>query len=341
MTPAELAKEVKNGGLRPVYLVCGPETYLAQQVVSTLRAAVELGPGAAFNEDKFVAGDASADTVVSAAQTAPMMAPKRWVLVRNVERWDGGEALDIIHRYAAEPSPSTVLVLVASKIHGQRRLMKRAKKDGFLVSCDELKARQLPAWIKQRAKAKGHGLGPGLAEALSDLLGPELAPVDDALERLSLFVGEGATIDEAAVSEVVMRLRQDTVWALVDALADRDAETALHALTDAYDPRDRGLPVLGAVAWKLRQIVKFHAGLRAGQAPKTAASAAKMRPFGADALAAKLRRVPASTVEHWLMCLAEADLALKGSKRDGLSVLTTVVVDMCGASRPGRRARRS
>src|SRR5690606_37383588 len=119
---------------------------------------------------------------------------------------------DELAQYAADPVPSTLMVLVATKLNANRKLMRAAKKQGFLVSCAPLARRDLPRWIQQRAGELGHRLEPGVADALAELVGPELGPVADALDRLSLYVGSGVAIDHDALAAVVTRVRQETVW---------------------------------------------------------------------------------------------------------------------------------
>jgi len=223
-----------------------------------------------------------------------------------------------------------VLVLSATKLNGSRKLMRAAKAGGFLVSCKPLPQRQLPGWVQRRARELGHDIEPGLAELLSELVGPELATVADALERLSLFVGAGRPIDDEALEQVVTRVRRQTVWALVDCLSTRDLEGALSALRDAYDPRDRGLPLLGAIGWRVRQLIKFQSALRGGAAPRRAARAAGVPPFKAAELDRAVRALSRRKLESWLLLLAEADLALKGSRRRPADVLAATVVAMCG-----------
>ncbi|MCA9556557.1 MAG: DNA polymerase III subunit delta, partial [Myxococcales bacterium] len=278
--------------------------------------------------------------------TMPMMASRRLVVVGHLERWDaksagqGDHPLDRLADYAADPPPTTVMILTASKLNGSRRLVKQAKKEDFVVRCEALDRRELPGFVQRTARDKGHALEPGVADNLAELLGPDLAPVADALERLSLYVGPGGTISEEAVSAVVTRVRQETVWQLVDALAARDLGGALAAMHDAYDPRDRGLPMLGAVAWRVRQLLKFHTARRQGKSSKDAAKIAGVAPFKAGELERTRERLSTQALEDWLMLLGEADLALKGSKRSGDAVLATMMVDMC-RPRAGRPRPRS
>src|ERR1700744_2450661 len=94
MTPAEAITQAKKGKLLSLYVVAGEERFLRDQVVAEIRAAA-LGNGVpAFNEDKFQAGEVDVDRVIAAARTVPMMAPKRFVLVRGVERWDSARDAD-------------------------------------------------------------------------------------------------------------------------------------------------------------------------------------------------------------------------------------------------------
>ena len=234
-------------------------------MVTALRAASLAGGVAAFNEDKFTAGEVDVEKVIAAARTVPMMAPRRFVLVRGAERWDSGEgdsaAFERLAEYAAAPIDSTCLVVVASKLDGRRKFGQIARKQGLVVACDPLDARTLPGWIADRFAAKGHDVDRDVAELLAALAGPQLSGVDDAIERLSLYAGPGAAVDEAAVGACVARVRTADTWALVDAVGTRDLGRALRTLADAYDPRERGLPLLGALAWSIRQLARYQAAV--------------------------------------------------------------------------------
>ncbi|KYF66754.1 DNA polymerase III subunit delta [Sorangium cellulosum] len=356
MTPDQALKEATTGALRPVYLVLGEERWLVDRVVSAIREAAAKGGIAGFNEDKFTAGDASIESILGAARMLPMMGPRRFVLVRGVDRWEkkddsddgdgddergaggaGGKRgvskqlspLDALAEYAKAPSPSAVLVLVAPKLHGQRRIVTAAKKGDFLVACEPLNRRALPAFITTMARDKGNPIAGDVAEQLAELAGPELGYVVDAIERLSLYVGPKQPITEDAIAQVVIRVRQSTVWELIDALGRRRLDRALAALADAYDPRDGGLRLLGAVSWSVRQMVKFESALAAGASQAEAAQRAGVAPFKANDVAQSVRQLPKGALAGWMRMLAETDLALKSSRRPAQAVLETMLIEMC------------
>ena len=180
---------------------------------------------------------------------------------------------------------------------------------------------------------QGHAMEPDVAELLAAIAGPELAYVNDALERLSLYVGEGKSIDEEAVADCVARVRTADTWALVDAVGKRDLGAAIRILADIYDPRDRGLPLLGALAWSIRQLAKYQAATLGGVSSDEAArKAGVFQPFRARELATKARGFRAREVERWLLVLAETDVALKSSRRPADAILDDMLTRMCGAA---------
>ncbi len=314
-----------------MYVVAGDERLLRDQVVTELRSASLEGGIAAFNEDKFTAGEVDVDKVIAAARTVPMMARRRFVLLRGAERWEASESesspFDRLAEYVAAPIDSTCLVVVGSKLDGRRKFVAVARKQGFLVSCDPLDDRAVRGWIVERCAAKGHAIDPEIADLLAAVAGPHLSPLDDAVERLSLYVGPGASIDADAVSECVARIRTADTWALVDAVGARDLGRALRTLADAYDPRERGLPLLGALAWSVRQLARFQAAIESGASFDDAARrAGAFNPYRARELASKARSIRVKEVERWLLVLAEADIALKSSRRPPDAVLEEMLV---------------
>ena len=332
MTPQDALRQAESGQLLPVYVVVGEERVLRDRVVAALREAALGGGLADFNEDKFTAGETDVDKVLSAARTVPMMANRRFCLVRSVERWDsqggGGDEKDgaksspieKLAQYTEEPVPTTCLVLVASALDGRRKLMSLAKKKQLVVASDPLDDRALADFIMKAFSDKGHKVGHDIADLLAQLAGPELGHVSDVVERLSLYVGrtedgKAGEITEDAVAACVARVRLADTWSLVDAVSARDLGKAMRLFADVYDPKDRGLPMLGALAWTVRQLARVSTNIESGMGPDEAARAAGVPPFKSREIAMKAKGWRSRELERWLTVLKETDLALKSSRR--------------------------
>jgi DNA polymerase-3 subunit delta len=345
LTPEKAVEEAQTGRLRPVYLIAGEERYYRQQVLQAMRDAV-VGPGgASLNEDQFVAGEVDARVVVSAARTLPMFGPRRLVVVRDLERWEGKgdddleegtESKGVVHKpldqlaeYAAAPSDRTTLLLLADKLDNRRRLVNLARKEGFLVLCAPLARGMLPGWIRDRARSQGHNVSARAADLLAELVGSDLCALADALERVELFVGKGAELTEEAVLTCVANMQPATVWDLVGAVGRRDAGAALAALDRVFEPGG-GPRLVGLLCWSTRQLIRFASARRAGLSPDDAARQAGVPPFKVRELSDQVRQLSLERAERWLETLAQVDLDVKGgSKLPQKAVLETALLAFC------------
>jgi DNA polymerase III subunit delta len=341
LTPEQAIEEAQSGRLRPVYLVVGEELLFRQLVLGAMRKAVLGDGGASLNEDQFVAGEVDVKSVLGAARTLPMFGVRRLVTLRSVERWDKGESEDreskgVLHKpldqladYVGSASDKTTLLLIADKLDNRRRLVSLAKRDGFLVVCASLPAHALPNWVRQRARERGHGLGPNAAELLAELCGADLSVLADAIERVELFVGAGKELTEAAVLECVANMQPGSVWDLVGAVGRRDAGAALAALDRVFEP-GAGPRLVGLLCWSARQLIRFGSARRAGLSPDDAAREAGAPPFKARELNDQLRQLSLARAERWLETLAQLDFDLKGGSRmPQKALLETALLGFC------------
>jgi DNA polymerase III delta subunit len=131
MDVLEAIDEVRKGSVRPVYVFVGDESFLIDRAVKMLRAAT-VGEGiAGFNEDVFHgAKGLDGNKIVSAATTLPMMAAKRFILVRHAEAMNADAHAPLIG-YFKDPNPSTCFVVTADKIPGNTKFGRAAKAHRF------------------------------------------------------------------------------------------------------------------------------------------------------------------------------------------------------------------
>lgn len=332
-----LVREAEAGEIRPVYVAVGPESFFSRRVLRALRQAVLGGSGGGFNEDAFVAAEAGVEAVVAAANTLPMLGQRRLVWVRGVERWEvkggapsgRGRPLDRLAEYIQDPCESTTLLVLAENLDNRRKLVTLAKKQGCFVPCAHPRAYELARFARQQAEARGHSLSGRAADLLAELSGATLSGLDDAVERVSLYVGSGAPIDEDAITRCVSNASVTSVWELLAAVARRDSNRMLHAFSRAFQPGE-GARLIGLLCWSARQWVRFAAALAQGLSEEQAAKQAGVPPFKARDTARELSGMGTARADAWLELLSELDRALKGgSKVPERLLLERALLDFC------------
>ncbi len=324
---AKLVAGARKGEFGQVHILVGEEQFLISRAVKLLRAAATKDGIPGFNEDVFDA-PISGTLVASAARTLPMMSSTRFVLLRNLDKLAAAE-LDAIAAYVEAPSPSTCFVATATKLDGRMKLPRVAKKLGVLIPVDPPKGAAISQFVAQEAKARGHAMDNLAVQGLVDAIGDDLAAFDDAIERLSLFVGEGKPIDIPAIEACVTRVRVETIWALVDAVSSRNEGRALAAVASLLEEREPPLRVLAMLARQLRMLAKMREALARGLRGPDAAVAAGAPPFKADELGRAARNFPPAALDRAFQTIALTDRALKGSKVPDDVVLVRAVSSLC------------
>lgn len=322
-----LIARARKGEFGAVHVLIGDTAFLVDRAVAALRKA-SVGQGiAGLNEDTFHGTSPGAGAIVAAARTMAMMSPTRFVLARGIDKMLAAD-LEILAEYVDDPSPSACLVITAEKLDGRTKFAKAAKKANAWVEIAGMKGQQLAQFAQAEARMRGHVLAPDATAHLLDALGDDLAAIDDALERLSLFVGPNAPIGVDAIDACVAKIRTETIWMLVDAIGLRDAKTAIHALASLLEDDEPALRILAMVARQLRMVAKMRDGLDSGMRPEEAAVAAGAPPFKARELANAAKRASAGEVARAVRILGQAERALKSSKVSQESLIFDTVAQL-------------
>lgn len=322
----QLIREAQAGRYRPVHILVGSERFFVDRAVQTLRRAV-LGEQTGWNEDVFQGKGANVTRILEAARTLPMMAKARWVLVRGAEQLANSE-LDKFTSYLDNPVDSTCLTLVADKLDGRSKLVKAAKSAGVLTDASPLRSGALRGFLSEEAKTRKLRLDGDAAAALLDAIGNDLPALDDALERLSLFVGGSAHVTLTAVEQCVSRVRVESIWALVDAVGQRNQRAALRATASLLADREPPLRILAMVARQLRMVARMADALQSGLSPSEAAKLAGAPPFKASDLSNAARRFGHVQLARAFQVLSDTDLAIKSSRRPPELILQGAIVDL-------------
>ncbi len=328
----DVTKRASTGSLDPVYVLVGTERLLIERAVDAVRKAVDSMGAPGFNVEVFDGKGLEAARVISAARTLPMMADMRFVLLRHVDAMTPTEQTNLVG-YLDDPSDSTCFLLTATKLDGRGKLAKAAKKRGYLIDAKPLRGRELREFIRAEATAREHKIAPPAIEALLDAVGDDLAAIDDAIERLSLFVGAGQRIDAEAVTTCVTRIRVESIWSLVDAIGLKDRRKGIAAAQSLLDDREPPLRLLAMVSRQLRIVARMREALSEGLRPQEAAKRAGAPPFKAGDLTESARRFTAESLGEAFTLIAETDRALKGSKRPPDVILQDAVLALCADHR--------
>ncbi|MBK8047542.1 MAG: hypothetical protein IPK16_10705 [Anaerolineales bacterium] len=101
------------------------------------------------------------------------------------------------------------------------------------MTLEEAKApaqKELPEWIRERAKQHKIAIAPDAVMVLADFIGPNLRLLDNELVKLSLYALR-RTITAADVRAMVSDVNEEMFWNLTDGLAQRNPKVPCACMT--------------------------------------------------------------------------------------------------------------
>ncbi len=120
LSRTELERSLREG-LRPLYLLLGPEIYLRRVAAQAITdAALSRTLLREFNESSFSLLSDSVQSAIAAAEQLPMMSDTRVVRIRDFARLREADE-DVLIRYLNNPSPSTVMIFIADELDKRKK----------------------------------------------------------------------------------------------------------------------------------------------------------------------------------------------------------------------------
>ena len=222
--------------------------------------------------------------------------------------------------HVARGRSSGVLVLLVGTWPSNTRLYKALAETGLNIECKFPSPARLLKWLVGWAKSEHDAqLDPAAAEAMVEIIEPELGLFEQELAKLAALAGPGGTIQPDLVHEAVGGWRTKTVWEMLDAAAAGEGREALAQLDHLLIGGEVPIAILAQISGSLRRFAAATRIIEEAEAERRriglrdALSEAGIKPFALGKAEAQLRqlgRARGAQLYHWLL---EADLALKGA----------------------------
>jgi DNA polymerase-3 subunit delta len=338
---------LKTRTFDPVYFFHGEDDYLKDARTRELVDAAVNPATRDFNLEVRRGNELDAETLDALLGTPPMLADRRVVVIREVDKLKK-DARALLLRYLDRPASDTTLVLVApSGAKADKPLSDRTT----AVEFAPLTGDRLPKWVAYHAETVlGRAITPDAAALLVEAAGSDLAQLAIELEKLASFTPDA--IDERAVSAVVGVRRSESLGALLDAIASRDATAALGLLPGVLQqPKTSAVSIVMFLTTQTLAL-SYGAAARANGTPSRAlfneymtllkeSGAFPGRPWGeaVTAWARNTDRWTVSDLDAALSALLATDAALKETRLSSdEQLLTSLVLALCGAGTSRRAA---
>lgn len=311
----------------PVVLVGGPEDYLGSRAMDRIRAQVRAA-APDIEVTRLNAGSYEPGTL--AMNVSPsLFGEQKLIEVEGVEVMNDAFLADAL-KYLAQPEADAVLVLRHGGGVRGKKLLDAIKAGGWpVVDCQPLKKdADKAAFVTTEFKAASRRIEPEAVHALVDAVGAHLAELAAACSQL---ISDATT---AVSAETVDRYYggrvEATGFKVADAAMAGNAPLALSTLRHALDTGADPVPIVAALAAKLRSLAKV-AGAHGSSAQ--IAKQLGMQPWLVEQAQRDVRRWTPEGLVRSIQVTAEADAQVKGLSRDPVYAVEHAVTVIAGSVR--------
>ena len=329
-------RDIKKDQPAPIYFIYGEETYMLDEALKTIKEAACPEGINDFNFDSFQGKDIRGDSVRSCAEMLPMMAKRRLVLVLDIQEVPVSE-LAPLQDYFKDPSPTTCLVIHArtnpnKKIDGRLSFFKDLKKASAHCEFKPMYENEVGPFLHRQAQRRGLQLASDTTQYLVDAVGTNLTELDQALEKLDLFIGPSeqtrtVTLDDA--EQIVARTRSRSVFDLTDALGARNYQGALQILHQMLLDGESPILISHMIARHFRILARLQDRALRSANKKEKASAVRVSPFFLQDYERQARTFAPGEVAAILRRMLQVDVALKSSAVADRVILEELFTDIC------------
>lgn len=309
----------------PVYFFAGEETCLIDDGTNSLIKALVEPESRDFNFDIFYGSEVAASHIIEIASSFPLLASHRTLLVRDVHKMSNSD-LGALASYTARPNRSTHLILTTCEKTWRKKFLEELKNNSCFVECKPLYDRQVPAWIKQEVARHGCTVSETAAEWMATEVGNNLLHLRSEIEKLRLFIGECREITDEDVVAVAGLQREFTIYALQNAIGEKNLSGALRILDRLAQQRTHAGTIIYGLCRYFGNMYMAHGYGRSRQDLEALARQTKISSYFLSQLVSAAERYSVEEITHALEVLRLCEYALKTQSFSELLTLRLTLI---------------
>ncbi len=223
----QLIGDIKQGQISPIYLLQGEEPYYIDKISEYIENNVLSEEEKGFNQVVLYGKETKIEDIVASAKRFPMMAERQVLIVKEAQ--DLSRTIDQLEAYAANPQPTTVLVLCYKykTLDARKKVTKSIKKNGTVFTSKKLYENQVGEWVQKVMAGKKYTISYKASQMLVEFLGTDLGTIAKELEKLQIIIPAGSEITPDHIEKNIGISKDYNNFELQAAIASKDVSKAI------------------------------------------------------------------------------------------------------------------
>ena len=232
--------DIKNKNDFPnVLLLYGADTFTMDETLEKIIKFLIRTENDKIDFEIIDGEDANQNTIVNIAAQLPMLSEKRIIVVKRFdkvfkERRKKSDNVSLLAKYLENANQTTILIFTVdaseNKLDTTKFPYDIITKKHSTVEFPAVYENQLPSWVVKRFVAKGKNINIETAELIVSQTPANLRSLANEVEKICLYEPQNQNITFDYVLNIIGATRQNTVFELTNAVAQRDSKKAIQIM---------------------------------------------------------------------------------------------------------------
>jgi len=273
MSYRQLMNDIKNNGIKPVYLIYGSETYLIDKGWEALKNAV-VTSFPELNYTQLEGEKLEAGVLSAVCETFPFGCDKRLVTVRDlgllkgkVEGEEaekaGNDAQPFIDVMRSIDETTCLLFISYGNIDKRKKLVSELKKSDAVYEFDRVDREELAQWIRNVLGKNGKKISSRELDYFINSIGyldkngsKTLYDVENEVKKLTGFMGDSVDVRMEHIEAVVPRNIENDIFKLINACSENNIDCSLRVYGDLLLDGESSFGILALLSKQIKSMLE-------------------------------------------------------------------------------------
>ncbi len=333
-------KKIANQTIAPIYVLYGSEAYFMQNIQHQLkRHVLEYDNETVSTYDL---EETPIEDVITDAETYPFFSERKLIIASNAtfltaHRQQSSAPVHHIERleqYLRAPVDYSVIVLTTrhDKLDRRKKITKLLSNEATSVSCAPMRAQDLRKWIKQMANRLNIAIQEEAYEFFERDESIQLFNLQNELEKLALYVGEGGTVTRKIAEDMLSASTSSSSLRLVDAVIEKDVKAAFLIYQQLMLAKEEPIGMIALLSFQFRTILQLKILKDKGYHQQAIQKKMKAHPFVIQIAYKRERRFSYSYLHRAIDILTKTDADIKRGQVEKELAFELALLQLCRSS---------
>lgn len=262
---------------------------------------------------------------------SPFMGDKRLIIVENVlsQRKEStkDEILELIKN--SKPASSILVFWEDHDFDKRKKLAKYVAKNSQAEEFNNLVGFELNNWIKSQVSEKQGKISSPAVDKIASYVGSNLRLIDNEIDKLILFKGQGEEINEDDVDLLVKAKLDTNIFNFIDAIGSKEKSKALKLLHDQLESGENIQYLLSMINYQFRNLLLVKELLETGYNQYSLGKEVKMHPYVIKKTVQQCSKYELAYLKMIYQKILDLDSAIKVGNIQPVLGLDMLVVALC------------